>query len=161
MCAHAEALHSADMDSSTCNLFSWNPYKSAIPFVGYFDISVIVRALATNGKGKISSHVTTGEGVSELRLPGQAGEDSAVGLIVNLLRDSFFGITSTRHWFSIVARAPRGTNESESAEAESVVYWNLDSQLEQPVAYQSGDELKAFLTDVVKNQSGHIFVISE
>ena len=174
MCEYARELHYAD--SPSC--LSVNPYMSIIPYMGYFDISVIIKALASKRKGTISEHITAAAGIDALELsvppdpaaaaragaspPGEAGEmeegeAGCVGFIVNVQQDSFLGLYSGRHWFSVL-REPVTATELEPE--RRAAYWNLDSKLPRPICFASDSQLKTFLKDLINKQSAHIFMVS-
>lgn len=119
MCEYAEALHLADTQAavaarpapSSCipfhfhfpSLPSVNPYKSVIPFLGFFDISVIVKALETKSKGKLSGHITASSDIDLLDLPCPFSPNAGLrGFIVNVRQESLFPGFSSRHWFSVL-----------------------------------------------------------
>ena len=191
MCALADALHLADKEATgshtrTClPSLAINPYKSMIPFLGYFDISVILKALDTWQKGQLSGHITVPSDIDALDLPPSSSPSSpgvgvrVRGFLVNVLQDSFLGMSS-RHWFSVLllpaggcagpdadtdtppemARIlPPSATASASATAQPS-YWNLDSKLHQPTCFRGPQELKAFLRGLVAQHAAHVFVVS-
>ena len=131
---HARALHLQDQHQdqhqhlhTRCSL-GRNPYMSAVPFMGNFDVAVLVRALHESGRGRVSCHVATVSGVRALHLhqekekdseedqgedQGDQGEDQEdqgeeelrrVGFIVNTQVASCVPLSLTspsRHWFAV------------------------------------------------------------
>jgi hypothetical protein len=163
MCGYAQALHANN--SERCLALSVNPYKSCIPYMGYFDISVIIKALDSKQKGKISEHITMATDVDALELSsgetgaaGAAGSGAAAGrgvrsgFIVNVRQGSFL-CPSGRHWFGVL-------QQEGGSRGECCCYWNLDSKLQRPASLPSGAALKAFFKDLIHTQSAHIFVVT-
>ena len=94
---------------------------SAVPFMGNFDVAVLVRALHESGRGRVSCHVATVSGVRALHLhqekdseedqdQGEDQEDQGeeelrrVGFIVNTQVASCVPLSLTspsRHWFAV------------------------------------------------------------
>lgn len=153
MCGHARTLHASDSHPDSCFPLSVNPYKSCIPYMGFFDISVIVKAMESK-KCRFSAHTTSEVGVDSLELPGKC-----VGFIVNVQQPSLLGL-SGRHWFSVLKRLNTGeTGGIDADESSRYSYWNLDSKLGEPEQYRCGDELKDFLRELVQHSGGHIFTV--
>jgi hypothetical protein len=124
---HARALHLQDQHQYYQGglWLGRNPYMSAVPFMGNFDVAVLVRALHESGRGRVSCHVATVSGVRALHLhqekdseedQGDQGEEDQedqgedqgeeelrrVGFIVNTQVASCVPLTSpSRHWFAV------------------------------------------------------------
>ncbi len=140
----AQILHNNDKNSGISGTFSWNPYMSAIPFAGYFDINCIVKAL--EGKNcRISEHVLTIERISEV-LDTFINPCTLKGILVNEEISSYIPFVSTRHWYTIIP-----------IEAE---FYNLDSKLDAICKFPALQDMKTFLEISIKNRKGQFFIIS-
>jgi hypothetical protein len=128
------------IDDRNIGVFSiFNPYKSIIPYVGYFDINVIMKALSIK-KYSISDHIVN---VIDLNNYNFDCED-IIGIIINN-NDKYLKLISTNHWFGII----KYNNE----------YYNVDSKINYPFKFININvDLLSFLRISIKKQS-QIFVI--
>jgi hypothetical protein len=139
----ASSLYSQDRATGLSSVFSLNPYQSAIPFVGYFDIACIAEALKLQ-RCRISEHVARESDLDSLNLE----TDNVVGLIVNQSTSSMIGFVRGTHWFAVLKQC--------SSTARYVI---LDSNNDEAVDFTE-EELKAFLKSNFAKNNCQIFVVS-
>lgn len=137
---YASELYNNDLESGVCNYFSCNPYMSTVPYVGFFDISCLIKAIDTR-KSKISHHFANSIELDSF----DYFSDSIIGLLLNEENPNWW-FYSSRHWIGISK-----LNQS---------YVNLDSNLTTPIKYENTVDLLALLHETL-NKQGHIFVISK
>lgn len=171
-------LYQLDKQSGLISTCSLNPYISSLPYVGYFDIACIIKALEDKNC-EITQHVININDLKTLNLPtlndsslsssqsfpssslspssNNLGNDSKensisinfIGLIVNEINSSFFGLWNSRHWFSIIYDHSKN------------LFVNLDSMLDAPDVIGNEIELKHFLQTIMQNHQAQIFVVSK
>jgi hypothetical protein len=162
------------------SMFGFNPFKSTIPFMGYFDISCIIKALEQRNC-RICEHFLKVSDVKSYDFFPESGSPSPstvgaalpataptiaktvshsncgeiVGLIVNS-EDHVWGLGTSTHWICLLKlREGKG-------------YVNLDSKMLNPVLYletpgrKSGliDYLVSVLTPSKSHIRGQVFVVS-
>lgn len=71
-----------------------------------------------------------------------------VGLIINEMNSSFFGLWNSRHWYCIIYHK------------ESGIFFNLDSNLDSPEIIGNENELKQFLKNLIQQNQAQVFVVS-
>eukprot|EP01116_Phalansterium_solitarium_P012293 TRINITY_DN28462_c0_g1_i1.p1 TRINITY_DN28462_c0_g1~~TRINITY_DN28462_c0_g1_i1.p1 ORF type:complete len:183 (+),score=61.96 TRINITY_DN28462_c0_g1_i1:130-678(+) len=100
----------------------FNSYRT--PLVGRYDVSVLIKALASRG---LQLDFWSGSDPSTLDLTG------VVGLLLNEKQSLLMGLGSMRHW---IALRPIGGK-----------WYNLDSKLPAPSEFATSDAVVEFLRD--------------
>lgn len=140
----AQELHQADQSAGLASICSFNPYRSQIPFHGYFDISCIVKALSYKDC-ELTEHILTTKDVISLDI----SSSQIIGLIINEKNPSFFcNFWESRHWYSILF------------DHENLSFVNLDSNFDDPLHFSGEAELKNFLNEGIRLKQSQIFVVS-
>ncbi|KAG5179560.1 hypothetical protein JKP88DRAFT_326743 [Tribonema minus] len=123
-----------------------NPFKSAVPFLGYYDLSVLVEALQTRGV-RVSAHVAWNPAHPDLCAQELTEVDleHCVGLIINCRDPSM--VWRPRHWLA-VARIADGT------------FVNCDSKLLEPQRVGGGAQLLPWLLEDLRSRDGQAFFMS-
>lgn len=130
------------IDDGNNGVFSlFNPYKSIIPYVGYFDINVIIKALSIK-KLSISDHIIRIVDLDDYNFESE----TIIGIIINN-NNKYFKLISTNHWFGIT----KYNNE----------YYNVDSKINNPKKFINNVDLKAFLRIYLLEKQSQIFIIKK
>lgn len=139
----AQKLHQLDMNNGISGSFSFNPYKSIVPFLGNFDVQCLAEALKFK-KCRISEHIVIASRISEKTL--RVKDSSTVGYIINKEIPRWFGLRSSNHWFTVLPQDQE--------------FVNLDSELSLPETFASESEFIVACINGTLNLKWQIFVIS-
>lgn len=139
--AIASSLHESDQGAGNAGVFTLNPYKSLFPYLGFFDIACIIKALDRKDC-RISQHIATISALSTF----EYNNSDVVGIMINR-ESACFGLLQTRHWFAVLHDKASG------------IYVNLDSKLDTPEQFLNSEALQDYLAAIIAD-SGQIFVIS-
>eukprot|EP01018_Ginkgo_biloba_P010808 Gb_06022 [translate_table: standard] len=141
--AIANELTLIDPNKDGWNPFSvvWQPHHNVL--TGNYDINVLFAAL--EGKGKRVVWYDRRNGASSMDLTDST--KTFTGIILNKPVRKFGGLWKSRHWIAL--RKVDG------------IWYNLDSDLARPLAFEHGDgELKEFL-DQSLAQGGEVLLVFE
>lgn len=152
LCEIAGRLHETDKANGLSSSFDLNPYRSAIPYIGYFDVACIVEALKLQ-KCSISHHIAKGD---EIESTSFTENNQIIGIIVNAATSSLFGLMPGRHWFAIIRCATTSNDSNDGAACQFV---NVDSELREPSVFPDEGKLKKFILDGFASHSYQIFIV--
>ncbi|XP_074578805.1 josephin-like protein [Curcuma longa] len=107
-------------------------------FTGNYDINVLIAALESRRK-TVVWHDRRNE-ANSINL----AEESLMGLMLNVPVRRYAGLWNSRHWVSL-----RSINH---------VWYNLDSDLSEPMPFENEEEMIQFLNNVIY-QGGEILII--
>ncbi|XP_042510171.1 josephin-like protein [Macadamia integrifolia] len=116
----------------------FKPHRNAI--TGNYDINVLIAAL--EGKGKVVVWHDRRNGVSSIDLTGT--EDGLMGIVLNIPVRRFGGLWRGRHWVTL-----RRLGD---------IWYNLDSDLTVPLPFNSTEELKDFLDNIISG-GGEVLLV--
>ncbi|EXC01481.1 Josephin-like protein [Morus notabilis] len=124
---------------------TWTPLSGLFKphhntLTGNYDINVLFAAL--EGKGKTVIWHDRRNGASSIDLDGP--EDALMGIVLNIPVKRFGGIWSCRHWVAL--RKING------------IWYNLDSDLVAPKAFEDAEEVKGFLDSMIA-QGGELLLV--
>lgn len=140
----AEELHLADQAIGLAGTFSLNPYRSQIPYLGYFDISCIVKALSRKDC-ELTNHILNVKDLETLDISSSQN----IGLIINEKNPPLFcNLWESRHWYTILF------------DHQDCSFVNLDSNVDDPQTL-SEVELRTFLNESIRLKQSQIFVVSK
>ncbi|CAM9561355.1 unnamed protein product, partial [Choristocarpus tenellus] len=131
----------------------FNPFKSVVPGLGYYDINVVIQALKLRAC-HISAHI-----VYNPKNPGDFAQQlqdfnltSAVGIIVNRVgRVLLGGLWSTNHFYAIVSCPGYCPGD--------VMWYSLDSKEHAPELIGGTLELIDLLVNEGREKHGQLFVV--
>jgi hypothetical protein len=138
----ASDLHTLDRSNGMASLFTLNPYMSALPFMGSFDIQCIATALKTKDC-YISNHIALATALSPESLG--FGDNDVIGVVINEEISFFFGLRTSHHWFPVLQKEGR--------------FINLDSELRTPEVIETQAEFIEKLSNGIDKHHWQIFVI--
>ncbi|XP_002525606.2 josephin-like protein [Ricinus communis] len=114
----------------------FKPHHNSL--TGNYDINVLISAL--EDKGKIVVWHDRRNGASSIDLD----DDNMFGIVLNVHVRRYAGLWKSRHWVAL--------------RKISGIWYNLDSDLHEPSAFQDVDEVRGFL-DYVIGQGGEILLV--
>ena len=141
--AIAEDLHSADKSTGISGTFTFNPYRSVLPYIGNFDIQCIVHALQTKGC-RISNHIALSASLSLESL--YVYDPNTIGYVINEEVRSLFGLRKSNHWIAVLRK-----NGS---------FVNLDAELTSPEIIKSEEALVKIFKIGMERRKWQVFVVS-
>ena len=175
----ARSLYRSDQECGliSSTIFSLNPYISTIPYIGYFDIACIVKALEEKAC-EFTDHIITPSDLIKLQIINPSNSfnsdsnnsdenknekkenllDSSlsnkpssnfIGLIINEMNSSLLGLWNSRHWFCIIY------------DNRNQLFVNLDSNLDSPNILGNEKDLKYFLENIIRTKKAQIFIVSK
>ncbi|KAJ9146775.1 hypothetical protein P3X46_029002 [Hevea brasiliensis] len=121
----------------------FKPHHNSL--TGNYDINVLIAALEE--KGKTVAWHDRRNGASSIHLDNHSNgsEDSKLfGIVLNVQVRRYAGLWKSRHWVAL--RKIGG------------VWYNLDSDLSEPMAFQDADEVRGFL-DCIIGQGGEVLLV--
>ncbi|KDP46525.1 hypothetical protein JCGZ_08497 [Jatropha curcas] len=123
---------------------SWTPFSIVFKphhnsFTGNYDINVLIAALEERGKTVVWHDRRNGASSIELD-----NDNDLFGIILNVQVRRYAGFWKSRHWVAL--RKIGG------------VWYNLDSDLSEPMAFQDADDFRGFL-DYIIRQGGEILLV--
>ncbi|KAJ4826212.1 hypothetical protein Tsubulata_005772 [Turnera subulata] len=116
----------------------FKPHHNA--FTGNYDINVLIAAL--EDKHKTVAWHDRRNGASTIDIDGSG--DTLFGIVLNVPVRRYAGIWKTRHW--VAMRKIDG------------VWYNLDSDFTNPVAFQDNAQVREFL-DFILGQGGEVLLV--
>jgi hypothetical protein len=117
-----------------------HPYRSIVPYIGFYDIGVLVSALEERSLS-IAEHFVSPSQLTLDRL--EESSKDCVGLIINMSVPGVF--LRLRHWLAVARIGER--------------FVNVDSKLEAPYTFNSIKHVHDFLHDIMQNQAAQVFVV--
>ncbi|WCJ29253.1 JOSEPHIN-like protein [Euphorbia peplus] len=114
----------------------FKPHHNSL--TGNYDINVLIAALESKGKTVIWHDKRIGASSIDL------DDDTLFGIVLNVEVRRYAGFWKSRHWLAL--RKIGG------------VWYNLDSDLRNPLAFENADEVKRFL-DYVIAQGGEVLLV--
>uniref|UniRef100_A0A2P2NFB9 ubiquitinyl hydrolase 1 n=1 Tax=Rhizophora mucronata TaxID=61149 RepID=A0A2P2NFB9_RHIMU len=144
------------LDDPDPNKRSWAPFSLVFKphhnsFTGNYDINVLMAALEEKGKTVIWHDRRNG--ASGIDLDGNGGPDDdeeeeekqeLFGIVLNVPVKRYAGLWKSRHWISM--RKIDG------------VWYNLDSDLAKPMAFEDCEDVRQFL-DYLMGHGGEVLLI--
>ncbi|XP_065877287.1 josephin-like protein [Euphorbia lathyris] len=144
--AIAEKLVLDDPDQQNWTPLSivFKPHHNSL--TGNYDINVLIASLESKGKTVIWHDRRNGASSIDLEHSNDNGseDDKLFGIVLNVQVRRYAGFWKSRHWLAL--RKIGG------------VWYNLDSDLRKPIAFENVDEVKRFL-DYIIGQSGEVLLV--
>lgn len=136
----AERLVVDDPNKETWTPLSvmFKPHHNTL--TGNYDINVLISAL--EGKGKSITWHDRRNRASSIDLDGS--DERLMGVVLNVPVRRYAGLWRSRHWVTV--RKIDG------------VWYNLDSDLRSPLAFENAEEVKGFL-DFVIDSGGEVLLV--
>ncbi|KAI4382422.1 hypothetical protein MLD38_008390 [Melastoma candidum] len=119
----------------------FKPHHNA--FTGNYDINVLVASLQSKGKAVTWHDRRNAASSIDLDPP----DSKLMGIVLNVPVRRYAGLWKGRHWVAI--RKIRG------------VWYNLDSDLSQPYAFDNVDRLREFLDHVLRDGAEVLLVVND
>lgn len=154
-------------------------YKSLIPGLGSYDVSVLVEALKQK-KAKFAMHLLGNQQLEKdltalsdrLSREGgkERGKDRTVGIILNRMSRNVTlrWLLDGRHWLALVPRSSSSSTAAAGAaaatatiEAGEVAWWDVDSKLPAPMLIGGVPQLLIYLRKNILEEGGQAFVVTE
>ncbi|CAM9924653.1 unnamed protein product [Ectocarpus sp. 6 AP-2014] len=139
----------------------FNPYKSVVPQVGYYDINCLLEALKLK-KCHISLHA-----VFNLKEPNAVAKSlehldpslgGVRGIVVNRVSKSLLGgLYTTHHFYAIIPYK----GEWVCIGGNGMAWYVVDSKADAPEIIGSAAELALHLGMEAREHQGHVFVVSD
>ncbi|CAI0475578.1 unnamed protein product [Linum tenue] len=129
------------------NKQGWTPFSVVFKphhnaFTGNYDINVLISALEEKGKTVVWHDRRNGASTIDLENP----QGSLYGIVLNVPVRRYVGLWKGRHW--VAMRKIDG------------VWYNLDSDLRHPVAFEDSEEVRGFLDYVIGHGSEVLLVMN-
>ncbi|CAL1402262.1 unnamed protein product [Linum trigynum] len=129
------------------NKQGWTPFSVVFKphhnaFTGNYDINVLISALEEKGKTVVWHDRRNGASTIDLEDP----QGSLYGIVLNVPVRRYVGLWKGRHW--VAMRKIDG------------VWYNLDSDLRHPVAFEDSEEVRGFLDYVISHGSEVLLVMN-
>ncbi|XP_031488287.1 josephin-like protein [Nymphaea colorata] len=134
------AVDDTNEDSWSIASVIWKPHHNSL--TGNYDVNVLIAALEGKGK-KVVWHDRRND-ASAINL--DQSPDTLTGLMLNVPVKRFAGLWNSRHWIAV--RRIHG------------LWYNLDSDLREPVTFKDDNEMKEFLNASL-TEGGEILIILE
>ncbi len=134
-------FYQRDLEDGILTIFSFNPYKSIIPYLGFYDIAVVKEGLKQKHI-KIEYHFARLNEEETKEFINILQNNHLFGLLINE-EDILCGMSS-RHWIGILKKKNK--------------FVNLDSKLTHPQWFIDQNILVTYLITIVQ-KGGHIFVL--
>ncbi|XP_021715490.1 josephin-like protein [Chenopodium quinoa] len=117
---------------------NWNPISVVFKphhnlFTGNYDVNVLIAAIERKGKNIVWHDRRNG--ASSISVLDGSEDDGLMGIVLNIPVKRYGGLWKNRHWVSL--RKING------------VWYNLDSDLKAPIAFEDVDEVRVFLDSVI------------
>lgn len=135
------------------NKQNWTPFSVVFKphhnsLTGNYDINVLIAALEEKGKTVVWHDRRNGASSIHLENHSNGSKDSKLfGIVLNVQVRRYAGLWKSRHWVAL--RNICG------------VWYNLDSDLREPMAFQHADEFRAFLDYIIGRDGEVLLVMNE